>query len=160
VGYRLFGVIGDGESLDGLRHPSMHPVHELRHGLGLCAVRTRAVLDDPVADAPGQLLYLTSSVLDYIEAVSQRTPVVYVTAEFAGGTGDQAACGWSEGALALGPLTSHHERPPRSPRSFRRVVPEDTGAIDAALGWLGVPQRRGCDRFEAVGLADRREWEA
>jgi hypothetical protein len=156
VGYRLYGVIGDGGILGTLRHPSMHAMRELRHGLGLCAVRTQAVDDEPVADAPGRLLYLTVSVLDYTRELSHRTPVVYVTAEFSGGAGRQAACGWSEGTLALGPLTSHHDRPPRR---FRRIARADTGAIDTALGWLGVPRRRGRDRFEAVGLGERRDWE-
>ena len=160
MGYQLYGAIGNGGILATLRHPSMHAMHQLRRGLGLCAVRTEAVNDEPLADVPGPLLYLTVSVLDFVTEISHRTPVVYVTAEFFGGVGDQAACGWSAGTLALGPLTTHHDRPPRAPRSFRRVVREDTGAIDTALGWLGVPRRRGRDRFQAVGLADQRDWEA
>jgi hypothetical protein len=158
VGYRLYGVIGAETALGTLRHPSMHPMLELRHGLGLCAVRTRAVIDEPVADAPGQLPYLTSSVLDYVEHVSQRAPVVYVTADFTAGAGEQGACGWAEGSIALGPLTTHHERPPRAARRLLRR--DDTGAIDTALRWLGIPRRRGCDRFEWVGLGERRDWES
>ena len=159
MGYRLYGVIGDGGVLGTLRHPSLYAMHELRRGLGLSAVRTEAVSGEPVADTPGDLLYLTVSVLDFVIEISRRTPVVYVTAEFAGGMGDQAACGWSDGTLVLGPLATHHDRPPQAPRSFRRAVREDTGAIDAALGWLGVPRRRGRDRFQTVGLGERRDWE-
>ena len=159
VGYRLYGVVGNAGILGNLRHPSMHPIHWLRHGLGLCAVRTEAVADEPLAETPGELAHLTTSVLGYVQEVSHLTPVVYVTADFAGGRGEQAACGWSEGVIVLGPLTSHHDCPPRPPRRFLRRSHETTGAIDTALRWLGIPGARRYDRFDAVGLGARRDWE-
>jgi len=128
----------------------MHPMQPLRNGLGLCHVRTQVAMDEPPAPLPEPLPHLTESVLGYLEVVSRETPVIYVTIE----DDDQAACGWRDGRLQLGPLRSHGRRPPR--RLFRRA---DTGAVDAALHWLGAPRSRGCDRFEAAGLAERSEWE-
>jgi hypothetical protein len=104
-------------------------------------------MDEPSA-AVG-LPRLTESVLGYVQVVSERTPVVYVAWE-----GDeQAAAGWREGRLALGPLTGESELP-------RRVLRRpDNGPVDAALGWLGVRRRRGRDRVESVGLLERELWE-
>jgi hypothetical protein len=140
----VYGVIGDGVVLGGLRHPTMHPVQPLRCGLGLCHVRTQVAMDEPLAALPGELPRLAESVLGYIEEVSRQTPVIYVAC----GEGEQAAAGWREGRLELGPLWGCPAR-----RLFRR---RDAGAVDAALGWLGV---RGRDRVEAVGLCEQRSWE-
>ena len=46
--------------------------------------------------------------------------------------GEQAAAGWRDGRLELGPLRSRCDLP-------RRLLPRrETGAIDSALSWLGV----------------------
>jgi hypothetical protein len=159
VGYTLHGVIGDAGVLAGLRHPSMHAMVPLRLGMGLCPVRSDVVVDEPLADVPGELRHLTTSVLDYLQEISKRAPVVYVTADFSGGSGTQAACGWSQGRRELGPLHSRHEHRPRPARGLVRTPHSDTGAIDSALRWLGVARPRRADRFEALGLAERRDWE-
>jgi len=142
----VYGVIGDGGVLGGLRHPTMHPMLPLQHGLGLCHVRTQVALDEPLASLPDELPRLTESVLGYVEIVSEQTPVIYVAC----GDGEQAAAGWRAGRLALAPVRSGCDFPRRLLR--RREL----GAIDAALRWLGVGGR---DRLEAVGLAERNVWE-
>jgi hypothetical protein len=141
VAVTVYGVIGDGGVLGGLRHPTMHPVQPLLHGLGLCHVRTQVALDEP----PGELPRLTESVLGYVAAVSERTPVIYVACDGS----EEAAAGWRAGLLELGPLRTPCD-PPR--RLFRR----QTGALDSALGWLGVG---GHSRVRAVGLDQRERWE-
>jgi hypothetical protein len=149
----LYGVIGDGEVLAGLRHPTMHPMQPLRQGLGLCHVRTQVAMDEPPAPLPEELPHLTESVLGYVEVVSREVPVIYVVAE----AGAEAACGFRAGRLELGPLHSRAGDPAPRRRLLRRR--EEPGAINAALRWLGVPRHRGADRLTVVGLADRRSWE-
>jgi hypothetical protein len=147
VGPKLYGVIGDRVILGELRHPTMHPMQPLIGGLGLCHVRTQVAMDEPRASV--ELPRLTESVLGYVQVVSERTPVVYVAWE----DGEEAAAGWRDGGLALGPLTSESDLPRRR---FRKP---DTGPVDAALGWLGVRRRRGHERAESVGLLERDVWE-
>jgi hypothetical protein len=151
VAYTLYGVVGDGAVLENLRHPTIHPMQPLRHGLGLCHVRTQVAMDEPLARLPDELPHLTESVLGYVEVVSHETPVIYVTAE----DGEQAACGWHAGQLELGPLRSRDD----APRRRRLLGRQEAGAINAALRWLGVRGARGHDRFDVVGLAERRYWE-
>jgi hypothetical protein len=141
----LYGVIGDGAVLGGLRHPTMHPMQPLRRGLGLCHVRTQVAMDEPLSAV--RLPRLTESVLGYLEEVSRRTPVVYVAC----GEDGEAAAGWRGGRLVLGPLTGESELPRHG--LLRR---RDAGPVDAALHWLGV---RGRDRLAAVGLSERAAWE-
>jgi hypothetical protein len=124
----------------------MHPMQPLIGGLGLCHVRTQVAMDEP--RAPVDLPRLSESVLGYVQVVSERTPVVYLAWD-----GEQAAAGWRDGRLALGPLTDETELPRRR---FRQA---DAGPVDAALGWLGVRRRRGRDRAEAIGLLEREVWE-
>jgi hypothetical protein len=143
----LYGVVGDRVVLGGLRHPTMHPMQPLNSGLGLCHVRTQVAMDEP--GAPVEMPRLTESVLGYVMVLSERTPVVYVAWD----RDEQAAAGWRDGRLDLGPLTGDSELPRRR---FRRP---DTGPVDAALGWLGVRRRRGRDRAEAIGLLEREVWE-
>ncbi len=143
MAYTLYGVVGNGGVLGGLRHPSMHAMQPLGFGYGLCRVRAQVAMDEPLADLAAPLPRLTESVLGYLEVVSVQTPVIYVAAE----GDDQAAAGWHDGELTLGPLRTEGEATRR--RLFRRG---EDGAINAALGWLGVPNRRGSDRFAAVGL--------
>jgi hypothetical protein len=143
VASRLYGVIGNGGVLGGLRHPTMHPMQPLRRGLGLCHVRTQVAMDEPPAQLPETLPHLTESVLGYLEVVSRETPVIYAVIE----DDEQAACGWRDGRHQLGPVRSHGPRPRR--RLFRR----EPAAVDAALRWLGAPGSR------AVGLDERADWE-
>jgi hypothetical protein len=159
VGYLLYRVIGDATVLGELRHPTMHPMQPLRCGLGVCAVRTEVAMDEPPGGIAEELSYLTEPVVGYARELSERTPVIYVAADFADGVGDQAACGWSRALLELGPIHSHHDHAPAPVRGLFRRPRAATGAIDAALGWLGVPRPRRTDRFDAVGLSERHEWE-
>ena len=159
MGYQLYGVIGDAGVLGELRHPTMHPMQELRCGLGVCLVRTEVAEEEPQAEISDALAYLTEPVAAYAAGLSERTPVIYVAADFSGGVGDQAACGWSGGRLALGPVHSHHDEPPHPAHGLVRRPRAATGAIDEALEWLGVERPRRTDRFTAVGLDARHDWE-
>jgi hypothetical protein len=159
VGFELYGVIGDREVLGGLRHPTMHPMHALHDGLGLCLVRTQVAMDEPDAPLPDRVPRLTESVLGYLRAISARTRVIYVAAEFCDGVGDQTACGWADGELELGPLHSHHDEVPSPARGLLFRPRETTGAIDEALAWLGIQRPRRTDRFARVGLSERYVWE-
>ena len=142
----LYGVIGDSGVLGGLRHPTMHPMQPLLHGLGLCHVRTQVAMDEPLARLPDELPRLTVSVLGYVQVVSEQTPVIYVAC------GDEeAVAGWRGGRLAFGPFAGESDLPRRG--LLRR---RDSGPLDAALGWLCV---RGRDRLAAIGLRDRDAWE-
>lgn len=156
MSFVLYAVIGQASVLGGLRHPSIHLMQPLRHGLGLCSVNTDVAADEPPAGMPQELYYLTEPVMGYAETLSERTPVIYASAEFHGGDGEQGSCGWAGGKLEFGPVVSHHDASSRRPR-WRRS--RDSGAINEALAWLGVPKPRRGDRFEAVGLSERREWE-
>ena len=137
----MYGVIGDSGVLGELRHPTMHPMQPLERGLGLCHVRTQVVIDEP----PGDLPRLTESVLGYVAAVSERTPVIYVACDGR----DEATAGWRDGTLLLGPLHSRCDL-------RRRLLRRETGAIDDGLRWLGV---RGRSCVKLVGLDGRAEWE-
>ena len=68
----------------------------------------------------------------------------------------QGACGWRAGRLELGPLRSYGADAP--PRRLLLRRPE-AGALNTALRWLGVEHRRGEDRFTAIGLGERSDWE-
>ena len=145
----VYGVIGDGGVLGGLRHPSMHPMQPLLYGLGLCHVRTQVAMDEPLARLPDVLPRLTESVLGYVAILSEQTPVIYVASD-----GDEeAAAGWRDGRLELRPLSGLCV----VQRTLLRR--RETGAIDSALGWLGVRRARGRDRLAAVGLAERQVWD-
>jgi hypothetical protein len=146
VAVTVYGVIGEGGVLAGLRHPTMHPMQPLHNGLGLCHVRTQVAMDEPLAQLPDRLPRLTESVLGYVAVLSEQTPVIYVACD-----GDEeSAAGWREGRLELRPLSGLCvvQR-----KLFRR---REAGAIDTALGWLGV---RGRDRLVAAGLGARQVWE-
>ena len=149
MAYRLYGVIGNGVVLGGLRHPSMHGMQLLPCGFGLCHVRIQVAMDEPLAELPDALPRLTESVLGYLEVVSEQAPVVYLAAD-----GDsEAAGGWHGGALELGPLRSGRGT---APRLFRR---RETGAVNAALEWIHAPRSNGRDRAATLGLTQRDDWD-
>ena len=82
---------------------------------------------------------------------SRHARVVYVEAEFFGGTGAQASLGWQDGRVALGPLRT--QTPGEDFEGFEEVEARGDWAINRALVWLGVRGGKGTDAFEAVGLA-------
>jgi len=149
VAYRLYGVIGNGGVLGGLRHPSMHGMQPLAYGFGLCHVRVQVAMDEPLAELPDTLPRLTESVLGYLEVVSEQAPVVYVAAD-----GDsEAAGGWHAGTLELGPL---HSGRGAAPRLLRR---RETGAVNEALEWIHAPRSNSRDRAATLGLTQRDDWD-
>ncbi|AOT58907.1 hypothetical protein [Streptomyces rubrolavendulae] len=77
---------------------------------------------------------------------SAAGPIAYVEAEYFGGSGEQRAVVWADGALALGPLDE-----PTKKRFSRAVSP-----ISLALRRLGARSSPGEDEFQAVGLGRHR----
>ena len=86
---------------------------------------------------------------EQLRQASHHGRVAYVEAEFFGGEGVQAAIGWENGEIALGPMVEEDDDLP---------PPLEQGAINQALRWLGVRVARGrIDEFETVGLGRHRE---
>jgi hypothetical protein len=76
-----------------------------------------------------------------LAAWSAHAPMAYVEAEFFGGTGEQHAQVWDNGAVVLGPL------------HLRESEPLPTGTpISWALCRLGVTKGNHHDEFDAIGL--------
>ena len=145
----VYGVIGDGGVLAGLRHPTMHPVQPLLHGLGLCHVRTQVAMDEPLVSLPDMLPRLTESVFGYVAEVSERTPVIYVACDGE----EEAAAGWRDGELELRPLSSLVRR------AAQAVAPARDGgnrrrarlAGRPPRAWAGPPGGRRTGRAAGVG---------
>ncbi|UED85650.1 hypothetical protein [Streptomyces profundus] len=77
-------------------------------------------------------------------------PVAYAEAEYFGGTGEQRAAVWADGALALGPWESSPDP----------GLPEAISPISRALRRLGARSDPGEDEFQTVGLNRRRDTDA
>jgi hypothetical protein len=99
---------------------------------------------------------LPPTVEETARELSRHGRVVYVEAEFFGGTGAQAAVGWEGGVVAYGPIRT--QSPGEGYDGFDEVVEGDDWAVNRALGWLGVRPRGGSDAFAAIGLDRRRSW--
>lgn len=84
--------------------------------------------------------------------LSARGRVVYVEAEFFGGTGSQAALGWEGGRVAFGPLLT--QTPGEGRDGYTDVPAGEDLAIDRALRWLGVSADGAHDEFDALGLGE------
>lgn len=82
--------------------------------------------------------------------------VVYVEAEFFGGTGAQASIGWEHGGVALGPIRT--QTPGEDYAGFEEASRPEDWAVTRALVWLGVDVTGHRDAFEALGLGTRRSW--
>jgi hypothetical protein len=81
--------------------------------------------------------------------ISADGRVVYVEAEFFGGTGTQASIGWEAGQRSFGPVkTQIGEDEP----GFETVDEVAEMAINQALRWLGVRRTARLDEFDVLGL--------
>ena len=104
---------------------------------------------------------LRRPVADLAAEASLTAPVVYVHAEYHGGTGTQAAVGWLDGAVAFGPrfttnwpgaVDDHYELV-MGRRASGAIEAE---AIDQALQFLGIEAVGDRDEFDIVGLGAHR----
>jgi hypothetical protein len=91
---------------------------------------------EPVAS--GIFEYLSARVEEWVASASLGGRLAYVEAEYFGGTGLQAAVGFQEGAIALGPMQA------------------DVGPINTALNFLGVVRTAQMDEFDTVDLGRHR----
>lgn len=94
---------------------------------------------------------LTDGLAEWASALSRSVPTAYVDVESFGGTGFQAAIGWSDGEVVLGPLfTQTHAG--EAEAHYHIPVNGEPMAVNAVLLWLGVSKGAAKDEFEAVGL--------
>jgi hypothetical protein len=101
--------------------------------------------------------------LDHIEwaqqiarAVASGARVIYVEAEFFGGTGNQAAIGWQGGILGFGPRRT--QMPMEDRAGYAVVADQADMAINAALRWLGITRTQTRDEFDVVGIGRCAMW--
>jgi hypothetical protein len=92
--------------------------------------------------------------LDWAEQIAQAVAsgvrVIYIEAEFFGGTGNQAAVGWQGGVLSFGPRRT--QMPMEDREGYAVVGDQDDMAINAALRWLGIRRTQMRDEFDTVGI--------
>jgi hypothetical protein len=141
---KLAGVIEDA-----------HDAHIVFLGQHLSLLPTTDALFDAVTVAGASLpdgLWNVPAALDrMLAACSANGPVAYVEAEFFGGTGEQHAQVWDNGAVVLGPLHLGENEP----------IPPAGTPISQALRRLGVTKGNHYDEFDAVGLGrhrDTKDW--
>lgn len=112
-------------------------VAALPDGFGLLPL-TADVLDEigdaGSGEAGGGLYSLTPGVARLARELSHRAPVAYVETDYFGGSGDQGAAAWVDGAQVLLPERARN------------------GVVNRALRRIGVVARGGGDEFEAIGL--------
>ena len=84
------------------------------------------------------------------QAVASGVRVIYIEAEFFGGTGSQAAVGWQGGVLSFGPRRT--QMPMEDREGYAVVADQDDMAINAALRWLGIMRTQTRDEFDTVGI--------
>jgi hypothetical protein len=89
--------------------------------------------------------HLSEGMVARLVAASAIGAIAYVEAEFIGGTGEQSAVAWRNGALALGPLRcSHYDRTP--------VPPIGDWPINRILREIGVSATGRSDEFDTLRL--------
>ena len=98
---RCMASSGTAGSSAGLRHPTMHPMQPLEARAGSVP---RAARRSCSTSRRGELPRLTESVLGYVAAVSERTPVIYVALRRARGGGGRLARRHARARSAAQPL--------------------------------------------------------
>lgn len=166
VGYTLEALIVSGvaewpEPITRLRQPVLMQVPD---GLSLGLLPLTAALksalgvddrDDPILG----FYELRRPVAELATEASLTARVVYVHAEFFGGTGFQAAVGWLDGAIAFGPRFTANA-PGEAEEDYEVVsCAMKPMAIDEALQFLGVRPVGGRDEFATIGLGAHRSTE-
>ncbi|GAA4989437.1 hypothetical protein GCM10023205_70700 [Yinghuangia aomiensis] len=178
--YELSAVIADFDLLRGcLAGSDSVPVAALRQGLGLVPARDVPVgeasasgANEP-SSAPGPLepdepLAPMSPAFEAVAAAwSRHGTVAYVAADFAGGTGWQAAVVWRAGARLWGPAYDTEFRGPRPSWPVNHALsllgavahdPASPGSGPGSPG--GTEQRAYADVFHRVGLGWERDTDA
>ncbi|MFD6887800.1 hypothetical protein [Streptomyces sp. NPDC059957] len=154
MSYELQAVIaGDALVRAAAREVPGARVAPLRQGLALMPMTDEVLNAVANGTEVGALGFwrLSGGLQELLAQWSATGPVAYVEAEYFGGTGEQRAAVWTDGALALGPLDE-----PTTRQISRAVSP-----ISQALRRLGARSSPGKDEFDAVGLYRHRhsgEW--
>ncbi|WP_433530350.1 hypothetical protein ACQPYA_29990 [Micromonospora sp. CA-263727] len=159
MSYQLSAIVADADLLREETRELDHAVlGGLRQGFALLPVTWQLVQEltgtppDYATDEPGPehpfTLILSAELTEALAGWSQRGPLAYVEADFAGGTGHQAAAVWLGGALAWGP---------RFDAAFDGPRPD--WPINGALVELGAEPGRWIDPFAELGLHVERSTE-
>lgn len=174
--YELSALVADFALLRGrLAGVESVPVAALRQGLGLVPARDVPVDEAPVAGVrgpvrvppgapePDERLASVSPAFEAVAATwSRHGTVAYVAADFAGGTGWQAAVVWRAGARLWGPAYDTQFRGPRPSwpvnhaLSLLGAVPHAPPSPGPGGDPTGVEQPVRPDLFHHVGLG----WES
>jgi hypothetical protein len=119
-------------------------------------VRQRASTGD---DSPVLRFYtLTDGIVRWGAELSHHGRTAFIDVQFFGGTGFQAAIGWADGEVALGPLFTETHKGEGEP--WYEVPPRGQPlAVNRVLQWLGVQKGQARDEFEAVDLGRVRDTE-
>ena len=141
MGYYLQGLISRENVLK--THTSEYQnvtVIPLVQGVGLVPLIDEAFEEIGPDDVMEPFEKLSSDVEELAQKISVDCPVIYVEAEFFGGTGTQVLMAWAKGSRTMKPLKS-------------------TDAINQGLKILGVKKHGAVDEFDAVGLGKHRSTE-
>jgi hypothetical protein len=147
------GLIAQRDALIQLVHRiAAAVVCELPQGFGLLPITDdlrQALQSRPVDVAtlpPTPLPELFPELHALALAISDMSPVVYVSTEYFGGAGGQDAAAWQGRALVFSPASRGYDR---------REWPDSS--ISQALRTIGVAATAGEDEFDALGLGRHRE---
>lgn len=138
MGHCVTGIISSSPAVDSVLRSSPDLVAvPLVDGLNLIPLDDDA-LDSVAADYSQTLEgfnYLSPSLVAFLAEHSQHAALVYFETEYFGGNGTQAAVAYRDGH-ALSPMPGGGE-----------------GAINRALGCLGITRHGALDEFDYVGLS-------
>jgi hypothetical protein len=110
--------------------------------LPMTSTLIEAVANPDPAPRTGGFQKMPAGLGQTLAAWSAHAPMAYVEAEFFGGTGEQHAQAWDNGAVVLGPLHLGENEP----------SPPAGTPISWVLRRLGVTKGNHHDEFDAIGL--------
>ena len=147
MGYEIRAVIGRQEQIATLRaYEGVRAVVLADPAFALVPM-TDALFDAVNAgaavtrDLSDEFEFLSTAVTRWVKDGSRTGRLIYVEAEYFGGTGAQSAIGFARGEVSLA------------------AAKAEGGPINAALRFLGVVQALGRDEFDTVGLGRHRHLE-
>lgn len=139
MSYVLYALIGKRQTLEAVALPfPTARIVPLEQNIAIIPL-TDELCEDMGASSEIENLYKLSPELEeWALRISKAGLVVYIEAEFFGGSGNQSALGWNGVSRMLGPVYE--------PKAINRV-----------LKLLGVNKGNAYDEFEAVGLRKHRD---